>query len=119
MAKHERHLRIIYTRVLERGLNRCVAYLLNEANPQEEKILQITSQIRKKLDSVQKVPLDSDYYKALEQLVHKLLNLQAGSFDPQEIQSAILRQANLLQKQKRLKNRKREKHKNSRFEDGN
>ncbi len=119
MAKQDRHLRIIYTRVLERGLNRCVAYFLNEALPQEDKILQIASQIREKLDKVQKVPLDSDYYKALETLVEKILSLQASSFDPIEIQNTILRQANHLQKQKRLKNRKREKHKKSRFEDGN
>jgi hypothetical protein len=117
--KHQRHQRIIYTRVLERGVGKCVNYLNTNEECKKDNFLQLLSTIEKSIQKVTKVPLDNNYYKGLEELMGEILELQKKEFDCEEVSLMIHRQANSLQKLKRVKNSKKTKHKKDIFEDGN
>ncbi len=117
--KDDRHLRIIYTRVLERSISKCVSFLSKEENSDKDKFLHFIKTIQKTVDKAQKVPLDNEYYKGLEKLWTKSCDINEDEFDLDEFRQNFTREANRLQKLKRVKNKKREKHKLSRFEDGN
>ena len=116
--KREKHLRIIYTRVLERGLSKCVSYLNKEENDSKERFLEFVESIRKPIEKVEKVALDNTYYNGLEKLIDSILTLKDREFDYQESARDILKKANGLQKLQRVKNRKRDKHKKKKFDDG-
>ncbi len=117
--KHQRHLRIIYTRVLERGISKCVSYLSKEENSDKGKFIDFIESIKKPILKAQKVPLGNDYYKGIEELMYSILNLPNTEFDLDESKNDILRSANGLQKLKRKKNSKKPKHKKMKFDDGN
>jgi hypothetical protein len=116
--QQNRHLRIIYTRLLERGLSKCVSYLLKEEHDDKEKFLSFIEHIAKPIQKAQKVPLDNRYYNNLEQLVESIMHLKDKTFDFEETRREILRTANGLQKIQRERNSKKEKHKKKKFEDG-
>jgi len=117
--KHQRHLRIIYTRVLERGVGKCVNYLNTNEECDKDNFLQLLEQIDKSIQKVAKVPLDNNYYKGIEELIEDILELQKKEFDCDEVSLMIHRRANSLQKLKRIKNSKKTKHKKQIFDDGN
>lgn len=116
--KHDRHLRIIYTRVLERGLSKSVSYLLKEEHDNKEKFLSFVDSISKPIQKAEKVPLDNEYYDGLEKLVESILSLKDKTFDFEETKREILRTANGLQKIQRQRNSRKEKHKKKKFDDG-
>jgi len=116
--KHNKHLRIIYTRVLERGLSKCVSYLLNEEHDDKEKFLTFVESIAKPIQKVEKVALDNTYYNGLEKLVDSIMTLKNREFDYEETKRDILRTANGLQKIQRQRNRRKEKHKKKKFDEG-
>jgi hypothetical protein len=117
--KHQnRHLRIIYTRLLERGVSKCVSYLLKEEHDDKEKFLAFIENIAKPIQKAQKVPLDNSYYNGLEQLMESIIHLKDKTFDFEETRRNILRTANGLKKIQRERNRKKEKHKKKKFNDG-
>ncbi len=116
--KHEKHLRIIYTRVLERGLSKCVSYLLKEENHDKEQFAAFIKTISKPIQKAQKVALDNAYYHALEKLMESIMILPEKAFDFEESKNEILRAANGLQKIQRQRNKKSDKHKKKKFDDG-
>ena len=117
--KHQRHLRIIYTRVIERGVGKCVNFLNKNQENTKDHFLELLEKIDKSIQKVVKVPLENSYYKGMEELMEDILNLQKKEFDFDEVSSMIHRRANSLQKLKRIKNSKKTKHKKQIFEDGN
>ncbi len=116
--KHAKHIRIIYTRALERMLSKCVSYLLKEEHNDKEKFLAFIENIRSPVDKAQTIALDNSYYKMLESLIKEILSLKDKTFDFDEMKRYILRSANALQKIQRERNSKKEKHKKRKFEDG-
>jgi hypothetical protein len=116
--RQNRHLRIIYTRVLERGLSKCVSYLSKDDHDDKDRFLAFVENIKKPIQKAQKVSLDNEYYNSLERLVESILTLKDKEFDYEETKQDILRSANRLQKIQRQKNTKRDKHKKSKFDDG-
>ena len=116
--KRDKHLRIIYTRVLERGVSKCVSYLNKDKNDSKEDFLTFIESIRKPIEKAEVVPLDNAYYNGLEKLMHTIMTLKNREFDYEETARDILRTANGLQKLQRVKNRKKEKHKKKKFDEG-
>ena len=119
IQKHQKHLRIIYTRVIERGVGKCVNFLNEKDECNKKSFLELLSTIEKSIKKVTKVPLDNNYYKGLEELMEEILELQKKEFDCEETSLMIHRRANSLQKLKRIKNTKKTKHKKQIFDDGN
>ncbi len=117
--REDRHLRIIYTRVLERTLSKTVSYLQNEQNNDKDKFISFIEVLDKAYQKCQKVPLDSEYYNSLEKLVLIILNLPKKEFNLDETRIEITREANRLKKLQRVKKRKRDKHRKREFDDGN
>lgn len=116
--KQAKHLRIIYTRVLERGLSKCVSYLIKDKNDSKERFLEFIETIRKPIEKAEKVNLDNEYYNGLQKLVESILTLKDREFDYEETARDIVRTANGLQKIQRVKNTRRDKHKKKKFDDG-
>lgn len=113
-----KHLRIIYTRVLERGIGKVVSYINKDENDDKEHFLSFIETIRKPIEKAQVVPLDNSYYNGLEKLMQTILSLKEKAFDFEEMRRDILRTANGLQKIQRQRNSKKEKHKKKKFDDG-
>jgi hypothetical protein len=116
--KQQRHLRIIYTRVLERGLSKIVSYLSKDDHDDKERFLAFVENIKKPILKAQKVSLDNEYYNSLERLVESILTLKDKEFDFDETSRDILRSANGLQKIQRQRNIRKDKHKKRKFDDG-
>ena len=116
--KQQRHLRIIYTRVLERGLSKIVSYLSKDDHDDKERFLAFVENIKKPILKAQKVSLDNEYYNSLERLVESILTLKDKEFDFDEASRDILRSANGLQKIQRQRNIRKDKHKKRKFDDG-
>ena len=116
--KQGKHLRIIYTRVLERGVSKCVSYLSKEKNDSKERFLEFIETIRKPIEKAEVVALDNEYYNGLQKLIESILTLKDREFDYEEIARDIVRTANGLQKIQRVKNTRRDKHKKKKFDDG-
>ena len=116
--KQQRHLRIIYTRVLERGLSKIVSYLSKDDHDDKERFLAFVENIKKPILKAQKVSLDNEYYNSLERLVESILTLKDKEFDFGETSRDILRSANGLQKIQRQRNIRKDKHKKKKFDDG-
>ncbi len=117
--REDRHLRIIYTRVLERTLSKVVSFFQNNETADKKKFSNLLKELQKRYDKATPVPLDSDYYSSLEKLVLTILNLVNKEFDIDEVGMDIVREANRLKKSKRVRKLKREKHRKREFEDGN
>ena len=116
--KEAKHLRIIYTRVLERGVSKVVSYLNKDENSDKERFLSFIETIRKPIEKAQVVPLDNTYYNGVEKLMQTILSLKDKAFDFEETRRDIVRTANGLQKIQRQRNSKKEKHKKKKFDDG-
>ena len=116
--KNEKHLRIIYTRVLERGISKCVSYLLKEEHDDKKKFLAFVEQISKPIQKVQKVDLDNEYNNKMQKLMEFIMALKDKEFDLEETRRDIIRTANGLQKIQRQRNNRKEKHKKRKFDDG-
>jgi len=111
----KKYLLIIYTRLLERFISKCVSSLSKD-NSTKENFLTLIERISKPFEDLQKVPLDSEYYNGVEKLVEYIRNIPLKEFDFEEEQRYILRTANGLQKIKRKRNNKKDKHKKRDFD---
>jgi len=116
--KQGRHLRIIYTRVLERGLSKCVSYLIKDKNDSKERFLAFVETIRRPIEKAEVVSLDNEYYNGLQKVMESILSLKDREFDYSETARDIVRTANGLQKIQRQRNNRRDKHKKKKFDDG-
>jgi len=116
--KQGKHLRIIYTRVLERGLSKCVSYLIKDKNDSKERFLDFIETIRKPIEKAEIVNLDNEYYNGLQKLMESILTLKDREFDYEKVRADIVRTANGLQKIQRQRNTRRDKHKKKKFDDG-
>ncbi len=111
----KKHLLIIYTRVLERFISKCVSSLSKE-NSNKDNFLILLERISKPLEDIERVDLDNEYYNGVEKLVDYIQNIPLKEFNFEEEQRYILRTANGLQKIKRKRNRKKDKHKKRDFD---
>ena len=104
-----------YTRELERYLNRIVRYIKKE-ELDKERFADYVDEIFKPFDGIKKVLLTKDYLKRLEEFVEYSANLPKSEYDMDMIKKDILHRANILQRIKRVKDFKKEKHKGKKYE---
>jgi len=115
---NEKVLRLRYIRVLEKFFTRTLAFLKNpDFNP-----IIFKKNIDKYYEDIKKVKairLDSEYLTMLEEFVNNTLNKTAHINDDfSEQKESLLKEANLVHKEKNKSNYKKEKHKSKDFYDG-
>ena len=109
--------RVKYIRALERFLNGCIGALKNENFDYDlfEKRIQKSVKV---LQKVEPTRLDSTYTNALQAYVNLVLSTIASeALDVEEKHKKLLKEANLLEKEK-YRGYKKEKHKAKSFDDG-
>lgn len=115
---HEKQLRIRYIRVLEKFFTRTISLLKLEnfdANLFKERTLKNYEDIKR----VKAVPLNSKYLTDLIAFINKTLSyIENHSDDFEDERNTLLKEANLLQKEKNRNTYKKDKHKKSKFNDG-
>lgn len=115
---HEKQERIRYIRVLEKFFTRTVS-LLKLDNFDIEKFKERTEKNYKDLQRVKKVDLHSVYLSSLTSFLNKTLDYIENHSETFEDERAILlKDANLIQKEKKKNTYKKDKHKNHKFNDG-
>lgn len=115
---HEKQLRIRYIRVLEKFLTRTIS-LLKLENFDFEKFKERTKKNHEDMKKTQKVELYSAYYSQLNSFIDKTLQyLEEHSETFEEERASLLKEANLLQKEKNKNTYSKDKHKNRKFDDG-
>lgn len=116
---NEKTKRLRYVRLLEKFLTRTVAICKNDDLP----FYNFVENINKYYEDIKKVEairLDSEYYSKLENFV----NLTLGKIDTIEhteyvaLKELLLKEANLLHKEKNRSNYKKDKHRQKSFNDG-
>ena len=115
---NDKEARVKYIRALERFLGSCIGALKNE-NFQYTLFVSRAQKGLKTLRKVEVVHLDSTYTNGLHnyaQLVASLIEDTEG--DVEENHKRLLKEANLLEKEKYRGSYKKEKHKHKCFEDG-
>jgi len=118
MQVHEKQIRIRYIRVLEKFFTRTVS-LLKLENFDVELFKERTRKNYKDLKRVDAVPLHSPYLTSLTNFLNKTLQyLEAHSKDFEDERSTLLKDANLLQKEKNKGSYSKDKHKKQKFDDG-
>lgn len=104
---------------MEKFINSNVAYLKEKTFELEEFKKRVTKTYEM-LKKITPTRLDSSYLCALENYANEIvnvLNLEEIE-DSSQYQTTLLKQANLLQKEKNKTRYKKDKHKNSSFSDG-
>lgn len=115
---HEKQLRIRYIRVLEKFFTRTVS-LLKLENFDQELFKQRTLKNFEDIKRVKDVPLTSNYLSSLLDFINKTLSyIENHSENFEEERATLLKDANILQKEKNQATYKKDKHKNSKFDDG-
>ncbi|QKF82263.1 hypothetical protein [Halarcobacter ebronensis] len=115
---HEKQQRIRYIRVLEKFFTRTVS-LLKLENFDEELFKQRTLKNYEDLKRVEAIDLNSKYFTELIAFINKTLQIaQTSSENFENERTTLLKEANLLQKEKNRNSYKKDKHKNSKFDDG-
>lgn len=115
---NEREQRVKYIRALERFLNSCMGALKNE----NFDFVLFCKRIEKSYKVLKKVDvsrLDSTYTNALQRYVELVLRTiveDGGNHD--EKHKLLLKEANLLEKEKNRGSYKKDKHKDKSFDDG-
>jgi len=119
--KNEKDIRLKYTRGLEKFVRSNISYLKDptfEFNIFQKRVKR-TFEMLKKIPSIR---LNATYPIALENyvnLVLQILNVKdLNNEEIQEIQIKLLKEANLLHKEKNKTQYKKDKHKKSSFNDG-
>ena len=116
---NEKQLRIRYIRVVEKFLTRTIS-LLKLENFDKELFLKRTSKNYEDMCKSQKVELYSDYYSLLNSFIEKTISFTKNHSESFEDERAILlKEANLLQKEKNKSSYKKDKHKKDKYDDGN
>lgn len=115
---HDKQLRIRYIRVLEKFFTRTVS-LLKLENFDEELFKKRTLKNYEDIKRVKAIDLNSKYYTQLIAFINQtLVFIENHSENFLEERDTLLKEANLLQKEKNKSSYKKDKHKNSKFDDG-
>ena len=116
---NDKQLRIRYIRVVEKFLTRTIS-LLKLENFDKELFLKRTLKNYEDMCKSQKVELYSDYYSLLNSFIEKTISFTKNPSESFEDERAILlKEANLLQKEKNKSSYKKDKHKKDKYNDGN
>lgn len=115
---HEKQLRIRYIRVLEKFFTRTVS-LLRLENFDRDLFIERTKKNFEDMDRVKPVDLNSNYLVNLKNFINKTMNYLENHTDEfNDERDTLLKDANLLQKERSKRNYKKDKHKNSKYNDG-
>ncbi|AXK48676.1 hypothetical protein CRU87_05910 [Aliarcobacter trophiarum LMG 25534] len=116
---NEKQLRIRYIRVVEKFLTRTIS-LLKLENFDKELFLKRTLKNYEDMCKTPKVELYSDYYSLLNNFIEKtLISIKNPSETFEDERGMLLKEANLLQKEKNKNSYKKDKHKKDKYNDGN
>ncbi|RXJ87049.1 hypothetical protein [Arcobacter sp. CECT 8985] len=115
---HDKQLRIRYIRVLEKFFTRTLC-LLKLEDFDKELFIERTKKNFEDMNRVKAIDLHSNYLIALKDFINKTMQYINNPSDTFEDEKAVLlKDANLLQKEKNKKTYKKEKHRKSKFNDG-
>ncbi|MFY9088591.1 hypothetical protein [Arcobacter aquimarinus] len=115
---NEKQQRIKYIRVLEKFFTRTVS-LLKLENFDKDLFITRTRKNYEDLIKTKEVELYSEYYTNLKNFINRtLFYLEEHSKSFEEERANLLKDANLLQKEKNSNNYKKDKHKKQTFNDG-
>lgn len=115
---HDKDQRVKYIRALERFLNSCMGALKNE-NFDFVLFCKRVEKSYKVLKKVEEARLDSTYTNALQRYVELVLRTISEKGDNyEEKHKLLLKEANLLEKERNRSSYKKEKHKDKSFNDG-
>lgn len=118
---NEKDVRLKYTRGLEKFVRSNISYLKDPTFDFDifQKRVKRTFEILKKIPSIR---LNSSYPIALENYVNLVLSVlhveELQEEEKKELQNKLLKEANLLHKEKNKTQYKKDKHKKSSFNDG-
>lgn len=114
----EKQLRIRYIRLVEKFLTRTLT-LLKLENFDKDIFIKRTLKNFEELSKTPKVDLHSKYYTNLDNFISKTLEyVKNPNEDFSTQRTSLLKEANLLQKEKNKSTYKKEKHKKDRFDYG-
>ena len=115
---NEKQQRIKYIRVLEKFFTRTIS-LLKLDNFDKDLFKQRTKKNYEDLIKTKEIELYSEYYEGLKIFINKtMFYLEEHTNSFEEERAILLKDANLLQKEKNKSNYKKDKHKNQKFNDG-
>lgn len=115
---NEKQQRTKYIRVLEKFLTRTIS-LLKLENFDRNQFIVRTKKNFEDFNKAKKIEIYSDYYTNVQEFINKtMVLLENPSKDFDEEKATLLKDANLLQKEKNKNNYKKDKHKNNKFDDG-
>jgi len=119
MNINDKDARVKYIRALERFLGSCVSALKNE-NFDFNLFVKRAEKGLKTLQKIEVVRLDSTYTNSLQNYVNLVSNsiVNTEDVDVEELHKRLLKEANLLEKEKYRGSYKKEKHKAQGFNDG-
>ena len=116
---NEKNVRLRYTRALEKFIRSNISYLKDPEFQFDifQKRVKRTFEILKKVEPIR---LDSAYPMALENYANLLLNAleELNEVEKTQLKKNLLKEANLLHKEKNKTQYKKDKHKKSTFNDG-
>ncbi|WP_442765633.1 hypothetical protein [Sulfurospirillum cavolei] len=115
---NDKEARVKYIRALERFLSSCVSALKNEQFDYDLFVKRAQKSL-KTLHKVQAVRLDSTYTHTLEAYANLVVStIETQNADKDAAHKRLLKEANLLEKEKYRGSYKKEKHKTRGFDDG-
>ncbi len=115
---NEKELRVKYIRALERFLNSCIGILKTE-NFDFKLFVKRVEKNYKVLKKVEEIRLDSSYTNALQNYVNLVLRtVEDENEDDEAKHKLLLKEANLIEKEKNRGSYKKDKHKDQSFNDG-
>ena len=115
---NEKQQRIKYIRVLEKFFTRTIS-LLKLDNFDKDLFKQRTKKNYEELVKTKEIELYSDYYESIKVFINKtMFYLEEHKKSFEEERATLLKDANLIQKEKNSTNYKKDKHKNQKFNDG-
>ena len=115
---NEKQQRIKYIRVLEKFFTRTIS-LLKLDNFDNELFKQRTKKNYEEMIKTKEIELYSEYYEGIKAFINKtMFYLEEHSKSFEDERAILLKDANLIQKEKNSNNYKKDKHKNQKFTDG-
>uniref|UniRef100_UPI00404888A4 hypothetical protein n=1 Tax=Aliarcobacter sp. TaxID=2321116 RepID=UPI00404888A4 len=114
---NEKQQRIRYIRVLEKFFTRTIS-LLKLDNFDKDLFIQRTKKNYEDMQKASEIDLYSDYYSDLKGFINRtMFYLEEHSDSFAEERANLLKDANLLQKEKNKSSYRKDKHKNKKFND--
>lgn len=115
---NEKELRIRYIRVLEKFSKRTMA-LLKLSDFDAKRFINRTAKNYEEMKKTKEVVLTSPYLIALKNFIDLTIqSIKHPSETFEKERESLLKECNLLEKEKNRNNYKRDKHKNQKFDDG-